>query len=87
MAATTVSLENIDVALQEQAEIIFAELGMTPADVYRRLLRLTVETHHLPFDVLTPNAETVEAMEAARRGEVFHAESVEELMAQLHADD
>jgi putative addiction module CopG family antidote len=35
-----------------------------------------------------PNAETVEAMMAARRGEfVGEAGSVEELMADLHADD
>jgi len=87
MAATTVSLENIDIALQQQAERIFAEEGITAADVYRQLLLRTIEAQHVPLDLFSPNVETIEAMEAARRGEVFHAASVEELMAQLHADD
>jgi DNA-damage-inducible protein J len=87
MATTTVSLENIDVALQQQAERVFAEEGITASDVYRQLLLRTVEAQHIPLDLFTPNVETIEAMKAARRGEVFHAETVEELMAQLHADD
>jgi antitoxin component of RelBE/YafQ-DinJ toxin-antitoxin module len=38
----------------------------------------------LPF---SPNAETVEALEAAGRGEVFSADTVEEFLAALNADD
>ena len=40
----------------------------------------------LPFDLPTPNAETVEAMKAARRGELVKVGSVENLLADLHAD-
>jgi len=39
-----------------------------------------------PFDLPSPNAETVEAMEAARRGELVKVGSVENLLADLHAD-
>jgi DNA-damage-inducible protein J len=47
----------------------------------------TVAERALPFDPLIPNAETVEAMRAARRGEVVKVGGVEELLADLHADD
>ena len=38
-------------------------------------------------DVVTPNAETVEAMKAARRGELVEVGSVDNLLANLQADD
>lgn len=38
----------------------------------------------LPF---VPNAETIEAMEEARRGELLCVTSIEELFAVLNADD
>jgi S-ribosylhomocysteine lyase LuxS involved in autoinducer biosynthesis len=34
-----------------------------------------------------PNPETLEAIEACERGEVFRASSIAELMEELHADD
>jgi DNA-damage-inducible protein J len=40
-----------------------------------------------PFDPLIPNAETIEAMQAARRGDVVKVGSVNDLLADLHADD
>jgi DNA-damage-inducible protein J len=41
----------------------------------------------LPFEPLMPNAETVAAMKAARRGEFVKVGSVKNLMDDLHADD
>ena len=39
------------------------------------------------FQPLIPNDETIEAMKAARRGEVTTAESPENLINRLNADD
>jgi DNA-damage-inducible protein J len=36
---------------------------------------------------LTPNAETVEAMQAARQGDIVKVGSVDNLLADLQADD
>jgi DNA-damage-inducible protein J len=36
---------------------------------------------------LTPNAESIEAMKAARRGELIEAGSPDKLIASLNADD
>ena len=41
----------------------------------------------LPFDPLVPNAETIEAMKAARRGDLITVGDVDDLMTDLHADD
>jgi DNA-damage-inducible protein J len=41
----------------------------------------------LPFDPLVPNEKTIEAMKAARRGDLVTLGSVEDLMTDLHADD
>jgi DNA-damage-inducible protein J len=51
------------------------------------MLMRTVAERALPFDPLMPNAETIEAMLAARRGEVVHIGSIDNLLADLHADD
>jgi hypothetical protein len=40
-----------------------------------------------PFYPLSLNAETAEAMNAARQGELTEVGSVESLLADLHADD
>ena len=37
-------------------------------------------------DLRTPNAETVEAMKAARRGDLVNVGSAENLIADLHSD-
>ena len=41
----------------------------------------------LPFEPLAPNGETIEAMKAARRGELATVGDVDGLMAGLNADD
>ena len=41
----------------------------------------------LPFDPLVPNAETIEAMKAARRGDLVTVGGVDDLLADLHTDD
>jgi DNA-damage-inducible protein J len=41
----------------------------------------------LPFEPLVPNAETIEAMKAARRGEVTAAGAPDKLIASLNAGD
>ncbi len=42
--------------------------GLTISDAFRMMLMRTMAEKALPFDPLVPNAETIEAMKAARRG-------------------
>jgi DNA-damage-inducible protein J len=87
MSAKTEVRARIDARVKEQAEAIYAASGLTLADAFRIMLLRTVAERALPFDPLTPNEETIEAMLAARRGEMVEVGGVEHLLADLHADN
>jgi len=87
MPANAVVRARIDARVKEEATAIFAAAGLTLSDAFRMMLMRTVAERALPFDPLTPNAETVEAMKAARRGELVKVGGVKDLLADLHADD
>ena len=53
---------------------------------FRRTLR-TVPDRALAFDLLVPNEETIEAMKTARRGELVTVGGVDDLLADLHAEE
>ncbi len=43
--------------------------------------------HALPFDPLIPDTKTIEAVKEARRGQLQSFDSVEDLMADIDAED
>ena len=87
MPANAVVRARIDARIKEEATAIYAAAGLTLSDAFRMLLMRTVAERALPFDPLIPNAETVEAMKAARRGELVKVGTLENLVADLHEDD
>ncbi|MGO9941649.1 MAG: type II toxin-antitoxin system RelB/DinJ family antitoxin, partial [Rhodoblastus sp.] len=62
-------------------------IGLTVSDAFRLMMVRIAKEKALPFEPLMPNAETVEAMKAARRGDLLRADSVDALLADLDADD
>lgn len=87
MPANAVVRARIDVQVKEEATAIYAAAGLTLSDAFRMMLMRTVAERALPFDPLIPNEETVAAIKASRRGDVVQVGSIEELIADLHADD
>jgi len=87
MAGTEQVGVDIDPALLEAATAIYAEAGLTLSDAFRMLLVRTVTDQAMPLDLMTPNDETREAMDAARCGDVIRAGSIDDLFADLNADD
>jgi DNA-damage-inducible protein J len=87
MAANTLVTARIDGKIKAEAAVVLATMGLSVSDAVRLLLTRIAREHALPFDPLIPNAETVEAMKEARRGNLPAFESVEALMADLHAED
>ncbi len=77
----------IDEKVKDEATAVLASIGLTVSDAFRLMMVRIATEKRLPFEPLVPNAETIEAMKAARRGEVITVGSVEGLMADLHADD
>jgi DNA-damage-inducible protein J len=87
MPANAVVRARIDARVKEEATAIYAAAGLTLSDAFRMMLTRTVALRSLPFEPLIPNQETVDAMLAARKGELTRVGSMKELMAELNADD
>lgn len=86
MTADAVVRARIDGRIKEEAAAIYQAMGLTVSDAVRMMLIRTVADRTLPFDPLVPNETTIEAMKAARRGELVTADGVDALLAELHAD-
>ena len=77
----------IDEATKVEAAAVLAAMGLSLSDAFRLLLKRVAREGALPFEPLVPNAETTEAMKAARRGELTTAgNSSASLLASLNAD-
>ena len=83
----TVVRARIDEHVKEEASAVLATIGLTVSDAFRLMMMRIAADKALPFEPLVPNAETVEAMKAARRGEMVTVGSVDALFADLNADD
>jgi DNA-damage-inducible protein J len=77
----------IDGAVKDEAAAVLAAMGLTVSDAVRLMLTRVATEHALPFDPLIPNAETVAAMLEARRGNLKSFDTVEDLMADLNAQN
>lgn len=87
MTENAVVRARIDEATKTEAAAILATMGLTLSDAFRLLLKRIAAEKALPFEPLTPNPETIEAMKAARRGELTTAgKSSAALLASLNAD-
>ena len=87
MTENAVVRARIDEATKTEAAAVLATMGLTLSDAFRLLLKRVAAEKALPFEPLVPNAETIEAMKAARRGELTTAgKSSAALLASLNAD-
>jgi DNA-damage-inducible protein J len=83
----TVVRARIDERVKEEAAAVLATIGLTVSDAFRLMIMRIAKDKALPFEPLVPNAETIEAMKAARRGEVTTAGAPDKLIASLNAGD
>ena len=86
MTANTVVRARIDERVKKEASAVLAAMGLTVSDAFRLLLTKIAQEKALPFEPLVPNMETIEAMKAARRGDVTEVDSVDALLPTLNAD-
>ena len=84
---TTVVHIRVDEQIKKQAAETLATLGLSVPDAVRIMLARVAAEKTLPFDTQVPNAETKAALEACRRGEVVSFNNIEDLMADLNAED
>jgi len=86
MTTTTVRAR-IDQQTKEEAAAVLATIGLTVSDAFRLMMVRIAKDKALPFEPLVPNAETIEAMKAARRGELVTAGTPDKLLGSLNAGD
>lgn len=86
MGTNAVVRARIDERVKEEAAVVLAAMGLTVSDAFRLLMVKIAADKALPFEPWTPNAKTIEAMKAARRGELVTVGSVDNLLASLNAD-
>jgi DNA-damage-inducible protein J len=87
MSQNTVVRARIDEHIKEEASTVLAAMGLTVSDAFRILLTRIAREKALPFEPLVPNETTISAMREARAGNLKGFDSVEALMADLHAKD
>ena len=84
---TTVVRARIDERVKEEAAAVLASIGLTVSDAFRLMMVRIATEKRLPFEPLVPNAETIEAMRAARRGDLVTVGGVDDLLTDVNADD
>ncbi|EQD77843.1 type II toxin-antitoxin system RelB/DinJ family antitoxin [Ferrovum myxofaciens] len=87
MSANAVVRARIDEHIKEEASVVLEAMGLTVSDAFRIMLTRVAHDKALPFEPLIPNAETIAAMKEARRGKLQSFNSVDDLMADLNAED
>ena len=87
MTEKTVVRARIDAATKAEASAVLASKGLSLSDAIRLMLKRVVAEKALPFEPLIPNAETIDAIMEARRGELVKIGSVDNLFRDLNADD
>ena len=83
----TVVRARIDRETKDEATAVLEAIGLTASDAFRLMMRRIAAERRLPFEPLVPNRETIEAIKAARRGELATVGSVDDLIAELNEDD
>ena len=86
MRTNSVVRARIDEAIKIEASAVLRAMGLTVSDAFRLLMVRIAREKALPFEPLVPNEETIEAMKAARRGELVTVSSPQELLTSLNAD-
>ena len=87
MSNNSVVRARINDEIKEEAAHVLAEIGLTISDAFRMLLIRVAREKALPFEPFVPNAATLAAIDAARRGELITIGSLDNLLTELNADD
>jgi DNA-damage-inducible protein J len=85
MTDNSVVRARIDARTKREAAAALKKIGLTLSDAFRLLLVRVAAEKALPFEPLNPNAETVAAMKAARRGDLVKVGKPAKLLQSLNA--
>jgi DNA-damage-inducible protein J len=86
MTANSVVRARIDEQIKKEAAAVLEAMGLTVSDAFRLLMVKIAQEKALPFEPLVPNKKTIEAIKAARRGELTTVGPPGKLITSLNAD-
>jgi DNA-damage-inducible protein J len=87
MAANAVVRARVNEQIKDEASVVLEAMGLTLSDAFRIMITRIAKEKALPFEPLVPNAQTIEAMKEARAGKLQSFNAIDDLMANLNADD
>ena len=85
--ANTYVRARIDTDTKERAASALEAMGLSISDAIRLLMLRIADERCLPFDVKAPNATTKQAIAELEAGKGKKFASIDDLMADLRADD
>jgi len=77
----------IDSATKARASDALAAMGLSVSDAIRLLMLRIADEHRLPFEIKVPSANSRQALAEIHAGKSKRFATVDDLMADLHADD
>ena len=87
MAASRMVQARVPSDIQDIANQVIQASGLTVSDVVRVLMTRIARDKSIPPELFRPNAETLEAFAEIERSGLQRFDSVEALMADLHAEN
>ena len=72
--------------IKNEASAVLNAMGLTVSDAFRLMMVKIAKEKALPFEPLVPNKKTIEAMKAARSGELVTVGPPRRLLTSLNAD-
>jgi DNA-damage-inducible protein J len=87
MSENSIVRARINDRIKDEAAAVLGAMGLTVSDAFRMMMVRIATERALPFEPLVPNAKTIAAMKAARRGKLATAGKPGKLLARLNADD
>lgn len=85
--ADTYVRARIDSDTKARASDALAAMGLSVSDAIRLLMLRIADEHRLPFEIKAPSASSRQALAEIEAGKVHRFATVDDLMADLHADD
>jgi DNA-damage-inducible protein J len=87
MAVGSIVRARINEEIKIEASVILEAMGLSISDAFRMLLIRIAHEKALPFTPLIPNAKTIKALKDSRKGNMVTIGSVNNLLADLNADN
>ncbi|MBK6401876.1 MAG: type II toxin-antitoxin system RelB/DinJ family antitoxin [Rhodocyclaceae bacterium] len=85
--ADTYVRARIDAGTKERATAALDAMGLSVSDAIRLLMLRVADEHRLPFEVKVPSKSSRQALAEIEAGKVERFATVDDLIADLHADD